>query len=252
MKRTNLLLALIATLFFVTNQLNANNSANHSAVENILYHIFNFNFDKAKTQMNNAGLCPRDKAFLEIELSWWQAIDKDDKQELQDFRKKLKQIKKAYDTDVLYMDLITQTYSMRYHMAIKNYPAAIVNYFRIKELMRQEKPEIPKDDLSLHLYSLYSHLIELAEISYSFNPFDTGLEDQKKNHIRKISNHAKSDDFIRSTMGHYFLYKYYDKLAKDQQQADIHRELLNNRFPQNRFFRKQPEPINAVLSKNTY
>lgn len=251
MKFNTILLASIITFILAAEPLKAIDSANHSVKEEILFHIFNFNFDQAENQIRNARINNRDKAFLKIELRWWQAIEKGDKKALHDFSRRLKQINKSVKTDLGYLDLITKTYSLRHHMAKNNYPAAIVDYFRIKELMREEQPKMLRDNLSTHIYSLYSNLMALAEISYNFNPFKTKAEARKAKHIKQIKNHSESDDFIRSTLGHYFLFKYFGELAHDQQQANLHREVLQNRFPDNRFFRESVDKIDPLLTKNT-
>lgn len=108
------------------------------------------------------------------------------------------------------------------------------------------------DKLSEHLFMLYSNLIELAELSYSFNPFKNkiSISERKEKHIQQIKQHAESENFIRSTLGHYFLYKYFNDLAENEKQAEFHRMVLHERFPDNPIFSEPKEDFNQIFTKN--
>jgi len=245
------LLPLVFLLFLIVKPACAFEATDGNHYKAILANIFNFQFEKAKAQLHTRAINQQDRKFLKIELKWWEAIEKNDKQALTDFYSMVKGYKETVEEENSYLNLIIHTYILRYHMAIKNYPAAAIDYFRIKDIMSNHSPSQKGDKRSEQLFMLYSSLIELAEASYHFNPFGKGIDERKKEHIQKITKHAECDDFIRSTLGHYFLYKYFSELADNNGPARIHRMVLHERFPDNPFFTGTKENFNQILTENT-
>lgn len=251
MKFTRYLLPFVFLLFLISDPGFAMDAGERNQHNSILANIFNFQFDKAKARLDASTINPQDQKFLKIELNWWKAIEKNDKQALREFYEKLKRYRQTTEQADSYMNLIINTYMLRYHMAVKNYSASALDYFRIKKIMNNHTHAENKDKLSEHLFILYSNLIELAELSYNFNPFANDISERKEKHIQQIKKYAESGNFIRSTLGHYFLYKYFNNLAKDDFQSGLHRMVLHERFPCNPFFSKPEKDFNQILTKNT-
>lgn len=251
MRFAQYLFPFVFLLFLICSPVFAMDTGERNQYGSILSKIFNFQFDKAKAKINTSTINQQDQKFLKIELNWWEAIEKNDKQALRDFYEKLKGYRETEKQAGSYMNLIINTYTLRYHMAVKNYPACALEYFRIKEIMNNHTRSENADNLSEHLFMLYSNLIELAELSYNFNPFTNDIDERKEKHIQQIKQHTESENFIRSTLGHYFLYKYFNDLAEDERKAEFHRIVLHERFPYNPFFSEPEKKFNQILTKNT-
>jgi len=250
MKFYKLTLPFFLLFLLLFQKVEAGNDLTSHPADDILENIFNFNFSEAGKKLGDCYLHSRDKQFLQIELAWWQAIEEGNRQALRQFYDKMKIYNENYKTNEEYMNLIINTYILRYHMAIKNYPAAVFDYLKIKDLMGNKQKGKDSGKLPEHLFSLYKNLIELAEMSYNLNPFKNDELEQREKHIRQIKVHAGSSDFIRSTLGHYFLFKYFKDLANEPENANIHQSVLHDRFPGNPFFKPEANNYETILTKN--
>ncbi|MCF8231300.1 MAG: hypothetical protein K9J27_03845 [Bacteroidales bacterium] len=240
----------IVLIIFLIKPGSGGEAENVDKVNSILSGIFNFQFEKARHLIDSQVFEKQTEQFLRIELAWWQAIENGNKESLHKFKSHIESRKKEASANPT-QRLILQTYKLRYNLALNKYPAAIFDYVKLKNLLEEQTP--PEDSTSLHghLYSLYVNLIELVETSYNLNPFKNNIDSEKKIHIQALKSHAESNNYLRSTLGKYFLFKYYCDIAEEKTRAKIYKKILHDRFPGNPFFQRIQDQRGTALTDNT-
>jgi hypothetical protein len=69
------------------------------------------------------------------------------------------------------------------------------------------------------------------------NPFSFGKKSgEYLKSLPALENYSNNNDFILSTMAHYFLGRIYTKVEKQPDKGKIHFTILSKRFPKNVLF----------------
>ncbi len=210
-----------------------------SAADRIFSLIYNQQFTEAE-KMIEASRKEIDQFYfsvLQLDLYWWKyslSRNKPDAEKLNVLLDQLAETPENTTTGKI-SELIRLSYKMRYEVKRKNY----VNAFFVRsdvqkqlEVLQKEKIAIPAEQQKL--FELYVILIQYSEIA---NPFSFSKKTENKaDLIMKLNLYCADEDFIVSTLAHYFLGRIYTKIEKQPEKGRVHFQVLSGRFPQNGLF----------------
>ena len=199
----------------------------------IIDNIYNFNFNKAKEQLslidNSDDLIIE---TLNLERTWWMAIESGYNTQFSDFLGKLNEFEKVDYNNL--GEIISTTYRMRYY-ACEN------KFLRLPLLLMKVKNDIEKVDIAelnseeYELFILYKSFLTLLENSYSVEKFSPDYKGKQKL-IRNIEDVISYGTLPNKTIGRYFLMKYYLEIEKNRPKAIGYLVELHNQYPQNIIF----------------
>ena len=202
----------------------------------VIDNIYNYDFIKASEKLS--GLNERDPLIgeaLNLEISWWMAMERGDKDRFSGFLKTLDQFEKTGNHGLT--DIISSTYRMRYYACLnKNYMIPLL----FMKVQRQiDKVDITGLEYFSHegceLFMLYKSFLALVRYNYFIDKFLPD-SDRKKELISDIENVIRNGSSPNRTIGRYFLMKYYLDIAKDKPRAFGYLALLHKQYPGNLIF----------------
>ncbi|MCD4666051.1 MAG: hypothetical protein K8R68_12340 [Bacteroidales bacterium] len=201
--------------------------------------IYNFEFNEAELLLNTCEINVATKELLAADLLWWRLIGNNDAQEFKQFMDlldKRKETSKFWDTHE--GQIIYKSYEIRYNLACNHYISTIIDYSSLKELMRQENSEgIAEIQDVRALYEMYQTFLTILE-NYYFKQF---FSKKSKQHIalliESIEKQCGSDDVVVNTLSHYFLFKFYSEVDREDSKAYNHGIVLKELYPENEIFK---------------
>lgn len=134
---------------------------------------------------------------------------------------------------------------MRYEIKRYNLIGALI----IRSQLRNQIEELKNVNLSLlgdrqKLFDLQLVLLNFFE--ESINPFSFGKKsDDYLKSLSALEKYSLDDDFILSTMAHYFLGRIYTKVEKQPEKGKTHFMILSKRFPKNVLFNDLANGLNS-------
>jgi hypothetical protein len=79
----------------------------------------------------------------------------------------------------------------------------------------------------------------------STSPFSFGRKsDEYIKSLITLEKYSNDDDFVLSTMAHYFLGRIYTKVEKQPEKGEAHFKILAKRFPKNSLFDQLSKGLN--------
>ena len=202
----------------------------------ILDNIYNYDFLLASERL--AKLSEKDPLLIEtlnLEKSWWIAIELENTDHFSGFLTTLNQFENSSKNclDVI----ISSTYRMRYYACTnKNY---LIPFEFLKIRKHIEKVDAEYLKVSNHdgyeLFVLYKSFLTLVQNSLFI---DKILSVQQRNLvlIGDIDHIISNGSLPNRTLGRYFLMKYYLDIKKDKVKAFAYLSELHNQYPNNKVF----------------
>ena len=202
----------------------------------ILDNIYNYNFGLASERLSK--LKEKDPLIVEtlnLEKSWWIAIESGNKEQFSGFLSTLEQFENGSNTNL--NEIILATYRMRYYACMnKNYMIPFL-FLKIKRHIEDVDLESLKasDQDGFELFVLYKSFLSLVQNSF-FD--DTFLSDshRKQELINDIEYVIRNGASPNRTIGRYFLMKYYLDVKKNNAKALCYLTELHNQYPNNKIF----------------
>jgi hypothetical protein len=202
----------------------------------ILDNIYNCDFRLASERLSK--LNERDPlivATLNLERSWWIAIESGNREQFSGFLTTLKQFENGSGNGL--NEIISATYRMRYYACMnKNYMIPFL-FLKIKKHIEDVDLVSLKasDQDGFELFILYKSFLTLVQnslFSYTF------LSDSHRNRelVKDIENIISNGALPNRTIGRYFLMKYYLDVKKDNSKALGYLTALHNQYPNNKVF----------------
>ena len=202
----------------------------------IIYNIYNYDFLKASEQLS--GLSEKNTIIsktLNLEVKWWMAMDRGDKDHFSEFLTTLNEFEKSGTSDLT--EIISSTYRMRYYACVnKNYLIPLL-FFKIKTQIG--KVNIAELEDSGHeefeLYILYKSFLTLMQNSLFINRLfsDSHRIKELTGNIEEIIRNGSESN---KAIGSYFLMKYYLDVEKDRPKASGYLNDLHKQYPKNKIF----------------
>lgn len=212
----------------------------------IIDNIYNYDFVKATSRIS--GLSEKEPfkyKVLNLEVNWWMAMERKDKERFSEFLKSLDQFDKVEPSAL--SSVISSTYRIRYY-------ACTNRKYMIPVLFRQVQRQIeiaetiilqPSFTEEKELIVLYKYFLELVQNSYSINGFLTGY-DKNNELIGNIEFLIRNGSYSNRTIGRYFLMKYYLDIEKNKSKALTYLTELHNQYPNNSIFSQLLTNINCL------
>ena len=229
-KHKNFLIVLWFLLF--SNVLTGMSADTTSIIDN----IYNYDFLKAKEQLsrfNDQNVLM--SATLNLEISWWMAIESGEEKSFAGFLSSLEQFEKSEKSDL--REIISSTYRMRYYACNnKNY---LVPFVFIKIQNKIDNVDITKlgdnSKEGLELFILYKSFLSLIENSIIVDRLVSESK-VRRELIGNIEAIIESGSSPNRTIGRYFMMKYYLDVEKDKSKAFSYLTELHNQYPKNKIF----------------
>lgn len=202
----------------------------------IIDNIYNYDFLKVSEQLS--GLDEKDPLIwetLNLEIEWWMAMGRGNKDRFFEFLKTLNQFEKAGNNNL--GEIISSTYRMRYYACSnKTY---MIPFLFIKLQKQIDNVDIARlKDSSpegFELFLLYKSFRTLIQNSFFIDEF---LSDSQKKQklIGDIEDVIRNGSSPNRTIGRYFLMKYYLDIEKDKSKAFGYLAELHTQYPKNIIF----------------
>jgi hypothetical protein len=202
----------------------------------ILDNIYNYDFATASERLSKFnGSDPLITETLNLEIRWWMAIGKGNKDLFPDFLYTLNQFEKKETNELT--KIISSTYRMRYY-------ACNDMHFMIPFLFVKIQKQVTKIDLDglkdlspegFELFILYKSFLSLVQNSFFLTRVFTDSS-VKQELISNIENVIQSGSAPNRTIGRYFLMKYYLDIEKDRNKAFRYLAELHKHYPNNTIF----------------
>jgi hypothetical protein len=234
MKKSKKILFVLLSLFF--------HSLLYSAspdTTSIIDNIYNYDFLKASERLLN--LNEKDSLViktLNLEIRWWMAIEKGDKDHFTEFLNTLDEFEKAGNTEISEVsEIISSTYRMRYYACSNK--SFMIPFLFLKIKKQVAKVDIEKlENLSrdgFELFIMYKSFLTLVQNSFFIDKFSSDTY-RKQELIGNIENVIGNGSSPNRTIGRYFLMKYYLDIEKDKPKAFGYLSELHKQYPKNIIF----------------
>jgi len=231
MKKGKKILILTFTLLY--------NSLLYSApadTTSVIDKIYNSEISKAAQQLS--VLNEKDPLIgetLNLEIRWWKAIERDDKDRFSEFLHSLDQFEKTGNNDLAI--LISSSYRIRYYACInKDY---MIPFLFMKAHRQIDKVDISGLERASHegfeLFILYKSFLTLIRDNYFVIKFLSDSQ-RKQELISGIEDVIRNGSSPNRTIGRYFLMKYYLDIEKDKPRAICYLTELHKQYPGNIIF----------------
>ena len=210
-----------------------------SSVNRIFTLIYNQQFEQAEAALKsqNEKLDPFYALVLSIDLRWWQYSLSRSKEDAQKLKSVLVEMD---DQESIKKDkiktLIRKSYELRYERKRYNLIRAMFIRNEINDLLADiNSGNIPLTGDQLKLFNLYVSMFRYFEFINPLSVF--GKSDERLKRLNEMEILASENDWIVSTLAHYFLGRIYLKVEGNQENGQAHFRLLAECFPQNDLFR---------------
>ena len=247
LKRFSFRFLMIPALLFITHSKVFSNE-NDSTVTHIFTLIYNQQFTEAEKALesNRTQIEPFYHNILKLDLFWWKYSLSKSKEDSKAFNNVLEEFDKSSQNTIedRINNLIRSSYQMRYEVKRYNLIGALI----IRSAVRDQIEELENEDLSFlgdrqKLFDLQIVLFNFFE--ESINPFSFGKKsDGYLKSLSVLEKYSLEDDFILSTMAHYFLGRIYTKMEKQPEKGKTHFMILSKRFPKNVLFYELANGLN--------
>jgi hypothetical protein len=207
-----------------------------SDTTSIIDNIYNYNFSRASEQLSEMNVKnPLISKTLDLEISWWMAMEKVNEGQFTEFLSKLNQFEKTGNNELA--GIISSTYRMRYYACVKK-------TFKVPFLFLKIRKQIENvglaglggwDNEESELFVLYRSFLTLIQNNIFIGKYLQG-SDRNQELIGNIENVIRNGSSQNKTMGRYFLMKYYSDIEKDKHKADRYLAELHRQYPQNIVF----------------
>jgi len=231
---------LLSVVIFVL-FLQSNSFANErdSLVYRIFNNIYNQNFNQAQRLLeeNKSQLDPFYFNILQLDLSWWKfslSKSEPDAMQLETILDYLEKANNDANNKNIY-ELIRLSYQMRFEVKRHNYMRAYFMRSDVKKqlgLVESEKKKLTGNQLKM--FELYVVLLQYTEKASS--PFSIIIPANNTETLQLLEVYSNNNDFIVSTIAHYFLGRIYVKIENQPKIGEAHFRVLASRFPQNKLF----------------
>lgn len=231
MKNSKKIIVVILSLFFHS-QLFSTPADTTSIIDN----IYNYDFVIASEKLSRLN----EKDFflnktLGLEIKWWMAIEKGDKDHFSEFLSALNQYEESSDSDLSV--IISSTYRMRYYACTNK--SCLIPFLFLKIQNRINKVDTsvlanPGKDGD-ELFTLYKSFLTLVRDSY-LNDILLSDSKRKQELITDIERVIRNGSSSGRTIGRYFLMKYYFDIEKDKPKAITYLSELHDQYPNNLIF----------------
>ena len=239
-------LMLTALLFFTPNKVFSNET--DSTVIKIFTLIYNQQFVEAEKALESDRTLiePFYHNILKLDLFWWKYSLSKSKEDSKAFKSVLEEFEKFSQntTEGRINNLICSLYQMRYEVKRYNLIGALI----IRSEVCDQIEEFKNEDLSFlgdrqKLFDLQLVLFNFFE--ETINPFSFGKKsDEYLKSLSVLEKYSLEDDFILSTLAHYFLGRIYTKVEKQPEKGKTHFMILSKRFPKNVLFYELANGLN--------
>ncbi len=211
-----------------------------STVKHIFTLIYSQQFEQAEAALTsqNEKLDPFYALVLNIDLQWWKYSLSRSKEDAQKLKSVLLEIEgqEGVEQDKI-KTLIRKSYELRYERKRYNLIKAMFIRNEINELLAElNQGQIPLSGEQLKLFNLYVSMFRYFEFINPLSVF--GKSDKRLRPLNEMEVFASENDWIVSTLAHYFLGRIYLKVEGNQEKGQEHFRLLAMRFPQNNLFRE--------------
>jgi len=202
----------------------------------IIDNIYNYDFIKATRRLS--GLSEKEPLrynALKLEVQWWMAMERKDKERFSEFLESLDQFEKVEPSDL--SSIISSTYRIRYYACTNKKYIIPVLFLKVQRQIDMAENTILKSSNAeeQELFVLYKSFLELVQNSYSINGFLTGYEINDEL-IGSIESLIRNGSYSNRTIGRYFLMKYYLDIEKSRTKALTYLKELHNQYPKNLIF----------------
>lgn len=202
----------------------------------ILDNIYNYDFLLASERLSK--LSEKDPLLIEtlnLEKSWWIAIEQGNIDHFSGFITTLNQFENSSKNGL--DEIISSTYRMRYYACTnKNYMIPFL-FLKIKKNIAEVDVDYLKASKhdGYELFVLYKSFLTLVQNSLFI---DKVLSDPQRNQplIEDIDYVISNGSLPNRTIGRYFLMKYYLDIKKDKVKAFGYLSELHNQYPNNKVF----------------
>jgi len=229
MRNSKKIIVAILSLFFYSQLFSA-----PVDTTSIIDNIYNYDFVKASEKLSR--LNQKDLLLnktLNLEIKWWMAIEKGDRDHFSEFLNALNQFEKTTDNDLSVV--VSSTYRMRYYACTNK--SCMIPFLFLKIQNRLDKIAEPENSGrdGAELFTLYKSFLTLIRDSYLNDIF---LSDSKRKQmlIENIEKIIRDGSSSGRTIGRYFLMKYYYDVEKDKPKAFPYLSELHNQYPNNSIF----------------
>jgi hypothetical protein len=229
MRNSKKIVIVILSLFFYSQLFSA-----PADTTSIIDNIYNCDFVKASVKLSK--LNEKDLLLnktLNLEIKWWMAIEKGDKDHFSEFLSALNQFEKNTDNDLSVV--VSSTYRMRYYACTNR--SCMIPFLFLKIQNRLNKiaePENSGRDV-VELFTLYKSFLTLISDRYLNDIF---ISDSKREQIliADIEKIIRDGSSSGRTIGRYFLMKYYYDVENDKTKAFPYLSELHYQYPNNSIF----------------
>ncbi|MBK7133582.1 MAG: hypothetical protein IPH69_12405 [Bacteroidales bacterium] len=224
---------ILAILSFPVNFILHSSSADTTS---IIDNIYNFDFLKANEKLlllsENE---PLKYQTLNLEVKWWMAMERQDKDRFSEFLKTLDRFEK-YNPSELSL-IISSTYRMRYYACTNKVYMIPGLFLKVHRQVGSAEKEILISSCTeeKELFVLYKSLLELVQNSYSVSCLFSG-HDINNRLIGDIESIINNGSYSNRTIGKYFLMKYYLDIENNKSKALAYLTELNGQYPRNLIF----------------
>jgi hypothetical protein len=231
MKNSKKIIVVILSLFFHS-QLFSTPADTTSIIDN----IYNYEFVIASEKLSR--LNEKDLLLsktLSLEIKWWMAIEKGDKDHFSEFMSALNQFEKTTDNDLSVV--VSSTYRMRYYACTNKSCMIPFLFLKIQNRINKVDSSVSANSGSdgNELFILYKSFLTLVRDSY-LNDILLSDSKRKQELITEIERVISNGSSSGRTIGRYFLMKYYYDIEKDKPKAFTYLSELHDQYPNNLIF----------------
>jgi hypothetical protein len=223
---------LVIFLLSLSSQLISSSIDTTSIIDN----IYNYDFLKATRRLS--GLSEKEPLkykALNLEVNWWMAMERKDKERFSEFLKSLDQFDKVEPSAL--SSVISSTYRIRYYACTNRKYMIPVLFLQVQKQIEIAESTVLQSSFTeeKELFILYKSFLGLVQNSYSINGFFAGYEINNEL-IESIESLIRNGSYSNRTIGRYFLMKYYLDIEKDKSKALTYLTELHNQYPKNLIF----------------
>lgn len=223
---------LVIFLLSLSSQLISSSIDTTSIIDN----IYNYDFVKAARRLS--GLSEKEPLkyeALNLEVNWWMAMERKDKERFSGFLKLLDQFDKVEPSALSF--IISSTYRIRYYACTNRKYMIPFLFLQVQRQIEVAENSVRQSSFTeeKELFVLYKCFLGLVQNSYSINGFFTGY-DINNELIGSIESLIRNGTYSNRTIGRYFLMKYYLDIEKNKSKALTYLTELHNQYPKNLIF----------------
>ena len=233
--------------------------SNDTTITAIFEAIYNFQFQKARLQLENSKhqLSPAIYRWLETENEWWQLLSGKDsslakhlENKWENRRKNLRcrmSANKKGPWEDCFTVFVYDTYLLRLHSMRHRWRKAAETYLRLRNEWKYLQHVMPSSYRYSEIFSVYN--ATLVSVQHKFIPwiFDTQPLHKSLKELEKI---AREGNTVSSTLALYALVKIHTSVIPDTVKARTDLEILVKRFPHNTVLQELRNEIFPPSSKN--